>query len=137
MHPESIEAIKKEPSTGEGSIEQVLLDPSINRTIRIVMYREVDMETCITAILEALEPRMNGDDLDKLEEFKKLNPTDAFLEGAIIEMTVKGDTLVYKNVIGNVGSLKSERFAEAVCDAYYGAEPISPTHKESVVDGLS
>lgn len=133
MSPELIEATKKDPAE---DIEQALLDPSFHRTIRIVMYREVDMETCIAAILEAVEPRMNGEDLDILEEFKKLNPPDAFVEGAIIEMTVKGDTLVYKNVVGDVGTLKSKRFSEAVCDAYYGAEPISPTHKETVMDGL-
>lgn len=79
---------------------------------------------------------MAGQDLDKLEEFKKLNPPDAFVEGAIIEMSVRGDTLVYKNVVGEVGTLKSKYFAEAVCDAYYGSEPISPTHKESVLEGL-
>ena len=79
---------------------------------------------------------MGGQDMDKLEEFKKLNPPDAFVEGATIEMSVRGDMLVYKNVVGQVGTLTSRCFAEAVCDAYYGSEPISPTHKESVLEGL-
>ena len=50
MNPESLEAIKGQ----EDTIDQALLDPSYHRTIRIVMYREVDMETCISAIFGSL-----------------------------------------------------------------------------------
>jgi hypothetical protein len=56
--------------------------------------------------------------------------------GAEIEMTVRGDTLVYKNAIGGIGSIRSSVFCRALCDTYYGKDPVSPTHKESVVSGI-
>lgn len=71
-----------------------------------------------------------------LEEFKKLNPQVDLVEGAEIEMTIRGDTLLYKNAVGGVGSLKSRLFCEALCDVYYGDDPVSPTHKDSVLEGI-
>ena len=73
---------------------------------------------------------------DRLEEFKSLNPPVDLVEGAEIEMTIRGDTLLYKNAVGGVGSLKSRLFCEALCDVYYGAEPVSPGHKDSVLEGI-
>ena len=49
-----------------------------------------------------------------LEEFKKLNPPVDLVEGAEIEMTIRGDTLLYKNAVGGVGSWKSRLFCEAL-----------------------
>ena len=71
-----------------------------------------------------------------MEEFKKLNPAVDLVEGAEIEMTIRGDTLLYKNAVGGVGSIKSRLFMEALCDVYYGNDPVSPTHKDSVMEGI-
>ena len=51
-------------------------------------------------------------------------------------MTIRGDTMLYKNAAGGVGSIRSEAFTRAMCDTYYGADPVSPTHKESVLAGI-
>lgn len=51
-------------------------------------------------------------------------------------MTIRGDTLLYKNAVGGVGSLKSRLFCEALCDTYYGKDPVSPPHKEAVMEGV-
>lgn len=56
--------------------------------------------------------------------------------GAEIEMTIRGDTLLYKNAMGGVGSIRSAVFCRALCDTYYGSDPVSPTHKENVVAGI-
>jgi hypothetical protein len=56
--------------------------------------------------------------------------------GAEIEMTIRGDTLLYKNAMGGVGSIRSAVFCRALCDTYYGSDPVSPSHKESVVAGI-
>lgn len=72
----------------------------------------------------------------RLEEFKKLNPPVDLIEGAEIEMTIRGDTLLYKNAVGGVGSIRSRVFTEAMCDVYYGDDPVSPPHKESVLEGI-
>merc|ERR1711982_296481 len=50
-------------------IEKALLDPKYSRTIRIVMARNLSIQKFTDALNESLESRMNGEDLDKLEEF--------------------------------------------------------------------
>ena len=168
IDPLAMSAVK----TNDQAIAQALLDPNYPRTIRIVMNRALSIDKYTSAIVEALTPRMNGQDLDKLDEFKKLNPavdlvqgttelhlpfllllqmgslfTHSFIHashiisyfvqtGAEIEMTIRGDTLLYKNAIGGVGSIRSAAFCRALCDTYYGTDPVSPTHKESVVAGI-
>lgn len=68
-------------NTNEKAIEQALLDPNYPRTIRIVMNRALSIDKYTSAIVEALTPRMNGEDLDKLDEFKALNPPVDLVQG--------------------------------------------------------
>jgi hypothetical protein len=131
--PLAMSAIKK---ADRGSIAQALLNPTYPRTIRIVMARGLSMEKFTTAIIEALEPRMKGQDLDRLEEFKKLNPPLDLVKGAEIQLTIRGDTLLYRNAVGGVGTIRSEVFTTAMCDVFYGEAAVSPTHKDSVLDGI-
>ena len=56
--------------------------------------------------------------------------------GAEIEMTIRGDTLLYKNAVGGVGTIRSEAFTRALCDTYFGADPVSPSHKAAVLEGI-
>lgn len=126
-------AVKTQGST---AIQTALLNPSYPRTIRIVMNRGLSIEKYTTAIIEALTPRMNGEDLDKLEEFKKLNPPVDLIEGAEMEMTVRGNTMLYKNSLGGVGQIDSEVFCRALCDTFYGKDAVSPGHRDDVVGGI-
>lgn len=73
----------------------------------------------------------------RLEEFKKLNAPVDLVEGAEIEMTVRGDTLHYKNATGGVGTLRSRVFTTALCDVFYGSDAVSPTMKAAVVQGIA
>lgn len=59
------------------------------------------------------------------------------VEGAEMEMTIRGDTLLYRNASGGVGAIHSAAFTEALCDVYYGNDPVSPTHKDAVVNGIA
>ena len=79
MDPIAMSGIK---NSGPKSIETALLDPTYPRTIRIVMNRGLSIDKYTAAIVEALGPRMGGEDMDKLEEFKKLNPAVDLIEGA-------------------------------------------------------
>ena len=65
-----------------------------------------------------------------------MNPLVNLVTGAEIEMTIRGDTLLYKNAMGGVGQLKSRVFCQALCDVYYGEDPVSPDHKEAVMAGI-
>lgn len=133
MDPLAMSAVKTQ---GSAAIEKALLDPTYPRTIRIVMNRGLSIEKYTAAIVEALGPRMNGEDMDKLEEFKKLNPPVDLLEGAVMEMTVRGDTMLYKNSVGGVGQIQSAAFCKALCDVYYGEDSVSPGHKDEVIQGV-
>lgn len=121
---------------GEAEVKKALLDSNYPRTIRIVMNRSLSIDKYTAAIIEALEPRMNGEDLGVLEEFKKLNPPVDLVQGAEMEMTIRGDILLYKNAVGGLGQIKSAVFTKALCDVYYGTDAVSPSHLESVLSGV-
>jgi hypothetical protein len=62
MDPVAMMAVKK---SSPADIEKALLDPTYPRTIRLVMNRGLSIEKYTAAIIESLEPRMKGQDLDK------------------------------------------------------------------------
>lgn len=132
MDPIAMSGVKAYPT----EIEKALLNPTFPRTIRIVMNRSLSIEKYTAAIVEALEPRMNGVDMDKLEEFKKMNPKVDLVQGAEMEMTIRGNVMLYKNAMGGVGQIHSRAFCEALCDVYYGKDPVSPGHREMVMEGI-
>lgn len=134
IDPIAMSAVK---NRGDAEITKALLDPNYPRTIRIVLARNLSAKKFTDAIVEALEPRMKGLDLDKLEEFKKMNPAVDLVEGSEIEITIRGDTMLFKNGVGSVGQIQSEAFCRAMCDVYFGTETVSPALKESVLKGVS
>ena len=133
LDPIAMAAVK---NSSPDQIEKALLDPTYPRTIRIVMNRGLSVDKFIAAIVEAIEPRLNGQNLETLDEFKKLFPPVDLVEGAEVEMTIRGDMLLLKNATGGVGTIKSQAFTEAMCDVYYGDDAVSPTMKEDVLAGI-
>jgi len=133
MDPIAMAGIKKEETA---IIQKALLDPMYPRTIRIVMNRSLSIDKFTAGIMESLEPRMNGEDLEKLEEFKNLNPKVDLMEGSEMEMTIRGDTMLFKNALGVVGVIRSQVFCEAMCDVYYGDDSVCPGHKDGVIKGI-
>lgn len=133
IDPIAMQGIQKEDIA---SIQKALLNPMYPRTIRIVMNRALSIDKFTSGIMESLEPRMRGKDLDKLEEFKKLNPNVDLLEGSEMEMTIRGDTMLFKNAMGVVGVIRSQVFCDALCDVYFGNDPVSPVHKDQVIKGI-
>jgi len=117
-------------------ITKSLLDPTNHRTIRIIMYHAVSMDTFTAAIKDAIMPKMNGhEDLKKVEEFFKTisTATDDLKEGDTMDLTISSDSLLYTSKMGNQHTITSLAFCQAICQVYYsGAESISPSHFESV-----
>ena len=87
VDPLAMAAIIK--SNNPSAIEQALLDPTYPRTIRLVMNRGLSIEKYTSAIVESLKPRMMGQDLDKLEEFKALNPHVDLIEGTFVFIYIR------------------------------------------------
>lgn len=71
-------------SKNQNVVEEALLNPTYPRTIRIVMNRSLSIDKYTAAIIDALKPRMMGQDLEKLEEFKALNPKVDLVEGTFL-----------------------------------------------------
>ena len=65
-----------------------------------------------------------------------VNPPQDLKEGDEIKMTIIGDLLHYRTAAGGGGTIKSLVLTLAMCDVYYGEDPVSPSHKESVLDGI-
>jgi len=62
VDPIAMDAVKRQ---GPDAIKKALLDPAYPRTIRIVMNRGLSIDKYTAAIVEAIAPRMNGEDLEK------------------------------------------------------------------------
>lgn len=123
---------------GPADVDKALLDPGVSKTIRIVMNRGLSVEKYSAAIVEALKPRMNGQDLEKLEEFKAMNPPGDLIEGSELIMTIRGgDVMMYRTAAGMLGIIRSEIFCRAMCDVFYGSDPVSPPHKTEVIKGIA
>jgi hypothetical protein len=60
VDPIAMMAVK---SQSREAIEKALLNPMYPRTIRIVMNRGLSIDKYTSAIVDALEPRMKGEDL--------------------------------------------------------------------------
>ncbi|GAX12919.1 hypothetical protein FisN_32Lh059 [Fistulifera solaris] len=133
VDPVALGAVKHSPA----AVEEALLDPTYPRTIKIILNRNLSSEKFTAAIVEALQPRMMGVDLDKLEAFQKLMPPVELIPGAEVEMTIRGDTLLFKNPTGGVGTVHSLTLTKALCDVYYGKQCVSPGHKEQVLAGIA
>jgi hypothetical protein len=72
----------------------------------------------------------------RLDEFKKLNPSGNLDKDTELLMTIRGDTLLYKNALGNVGTIQSEVFTKAMCDVYFGDSPASPPAKARTIEAI-
>jgi hypothetical protein len=84
-----------------------------------------------------LLPRKKHRATHSLDEFAKLNPSVDLVQGAEMELTIRGDTLLYKNALGGVGRIHSAVFTKALCDVYYGNDAVSAPHRDAVLDGVS
>ena len=61
MDPIAMMAVK---TGGPDGIQKALLDPTYPRTIRIVMNRGLSIDKYTAAIVESIEPRLKGQDLE-------------------------------------------------------------------------
>lgn len=99
------------------------------------MNRGLSVDKFIAAIVEAVEPRLKGQNLETLDQFKEIFPKVDLQEGDEVEMTLRGDTLLLKTAL-TVATIQSRAFTEAMCDVYFGDDPVSPTLKEEVMKGI-
>ena len=73
----------------------------------------------------------------RLEKFSKLRDFPSLNKGEEILLTIQGDTVECKCANGGTNIVCSEVFTKAVCDVYFGSDPVSPAAKESVLAGMN
>ena len=76
------------------------------------------MDKFINAIVEAIEPRLKGENLDTLDQFKELFPKVDLVEGDEVELTIRGDILLLKTGL-TVGTIDCRNFTQAVSNKQY------------------
>jgi hypothetical protein len=74
--------------------------------------------------------------LCSLEHFSKLREYGCLHKGDEIILTIRGQFLECKCSNGGQNEVESEVFTRAVCDVYFGKDPISPAAKGSVMVGI-
>jgi hypothetical protein len=76
-------------------------------------------------------------DLEKLDEFKALNPSGDLLEGSEMIMSLKGDTMYYRTSFGGNGSITSAVFVQALNDVYFGKNAVSGPQRDMIAKNLA
>ncbi|CAB9507036.1 expressed unknown protein [Seminavis robusta] len=131
--------VNKEDFRGldEQDYEEALLNPHNHRTARIVMNRTLTMDKVVSTLIESLEPRMHGRDLFALDHFSKMRKYGSLNRGDEIIINIRGNSVECKCSNGGQNVVVSEVFTRAICDVYFGKQPISPAAKESAIKGIS
>lgn len=137
------------------TIQQLLYNPTtLPRLIRIVInWNEIPTYLITKGITDALRPRLehitSNDEIIELE--KKINSLmesnsndgEGVGVGTEIILFVKDDTVYFneRNCANEITftehkKIQHEHFCLALCDVYYGNDPVSANHKENVIDGI-
>ena len=109
-----------------------LLDPSTEKTIRVVMARNLGQSKFFAGLRAGVTPRMNGSDLSKIDDFIALNPPGDFKAGDVVTMALSSGCMHFTSSLGADGKVESEAFCEAMADLYLGDDPVSPALKEAL-----
>jgi hypothetical protein len=120
----------------DDDIASALCSKAVNKTIRIVMNRGLAVDKYMAAINEAIQPRMNGKDLECLDKFKAMNPPGELKEGDEMIMTLSGNTMNYRSSAGGIGKIDSEVFVNALADVYFGKDCVSKPAKDAIIKAI-
>jgi len=154
---------KKNDDLQKEVVTAALLNPTYPRTIRIVLNRALSVETFVGGIVKSVEPRLNTKKGKFWKEqvvtpetftaFKELFPKVDLKEGDEFRFVIQDDVLLIESynvyngsVVAEDGggvaraesssSIRSRPITEALCDIYFGKDPISPSLKKDVMEGF-
>ena len=157
IEEETIKTIDKEILSDKESLQNLLCNPTmLPRTIRIVTQWTIPSKLLTQGILDSLQPRLKGKKTK--EEMKALEtllydvmPKGELTSGTETYMNVDDDTFVLLDdggMFDNTDDSKDKKeevpkkiqdkhFCEAMCEVYFGDDPVSPVHKEDVLKRMS
>mmetsp|Transcript_23699 Transcript_23699/g.35241 ORF Transcript_23699/g.35241 Transcript_23699/m.35241 type:complete len:150 (+) Transcript_23699:166-615(+) len=141
----------------EESIQKLLCNPTaLPRIIRIVLHwNNIPTHLITKGITDAIRPRLEDkvgiDDIAELEnKLHSLMESDGNDEegvrvGTEIFLSLNSDTMYFSNkrqesddniIFTEEKKIQHREFCLALCDVYYGSDPVSVDHKENVVGGI-
>jgi len=137
----------------EEVVTALFINPTYPRTIRIVMNRALSVEKFVGDIVESVEPRLNtmrGKEKvvtpETFTAFKELFPKVDLKEGDEFRFVIQYDVLLIESYNGGSedgvattagsSSIQCRPITEALCDIYFGNDPISPSLKKDVMKGF-
>lgn len=132
-------------TSGSTATDQALLDEVINssafeKTLRIVIsFGGVKQSNFWSALEERLAPPLKqAGDTQALQQFEKMFDNVEWKKGLPLSFTCGRDQSLTTSIDNKeVGTIKSPNLCKALFDTYLGSNPVSPSAKESISQGLA
>ncbi|BFG28926.1 hypothetical protein CerSpe_152000 [Prunus speciosa] len=129
----------------DSSLFSTIFQSPLERSLQIVLVRDVDGKTFWDALNDAISPRIKSPtpvDESALSTFRSIFQGQPLKKGTFIFLTWPDPSkmLVCISADGLPSSvdaaIESENVASALFDVFFGDTPVSPSLKSSVVNGL-
>jgi hypothetical protein len=124
----------------DAEVRKLMLGDGFEKSIRLVMARDVDGEDMAEAFSESVEPRVarqGAAAVRALATFKGYFKMDEVKEGSDLIFTWgKGGKLTTAIAGRTMGTIDSEPFCRALYEVFLGSGAVSPALKSSVYKGV-
>ncbi|MEZ4269568.1 MAG: chalcone isomerase family protein, partial [Myxococcota bacterium] len=121
-------------------VRKLMLSDDFEKSIRLVMARDVDGDDMAEAFSESVEPRVarqGAAAVRALATFKGYFTMDEVKEGSDLVFTWgKGGKLTTALAGKTMGTIESEAFCRALYEVFLGSGAVSPGLKSSVYKGV-
>ncbi|KAK4255995.1 hypothetical protein QN277_008918 [Acacia crassicarpa] len=131
---------------GNSSLFKTIYQSPSEKSLQIILVRDVDGKTFWDALDEAISPRIKAptpEDDAALSTFRSVFQNRSLKKGTVIFLTWLDPSklLVFVSFQGlpsaEDATIESVNVASALFDVFFGDSPVSPTLKASVADGVS
>ncbi|KAH1148673.1 hypothetical protein GYH30_043349 [Glycine max] len=136
----------KDAIQGNSSLFETIFQSSFEKSLQIVLVRDVDGKTFWDALSDAISPRIpqpTTTDETALTTFRGVLLDRPLKKGAIIILTWLNPSRLLVSVSSNGfpstvdATIESANVASALFNVFLGDSPVSPSLKASVAEGLS
>lgn len=130
----------------DSAVFRSIYESALEKSLQIILVRDVDGKTFWDALDEAISPRVNAPtpvDDSALSTFRSIFQGRSLNKGTLILLTWLEPSKMLVSVSSNGLPTKSDATIEslnvtrALFDVFFGESPVSPTLKASVAAGLA
>ncbi|CAL0310707.1 unnamed protein product [Lupinus luteus] len=136
----------KDKIQGNSSLFKTIYQSSLEKSLQIILVRDVDGKTFWGALNDAISPRIaepTSVDETALSTLSRTFLNKPLKKGTFIFLTWVNPSKLLVSISSNVvpstvdATIESANVSSAIFDVFLGDSPISPSLKASVADGLS